>query len=129
MRRFLLAAAFAASTLSVQTLAVAQPAPEDGSRAFCEAKWARVVSAGATHGETEGLFVDKCMSCNAKWDEMVAANSTGDQDRGAFMRKCAKGAGFGGYGLLPEFLLLGAVGAGVAVGVGGSHGNSAPVSP
>ena len=129
MRRFLLAVAFAASTLSIQTIAVAQPAPEEGSRAYCEARWGRLVGAGATHGETEASFVDKCMSCKAKWDEMVASNSTEGQDRGAFMRKCAKGAYFAGYGLLPEFLLLGAVGAGAAAGLGGGHGNSSPVSP
>lgn len=128
MRRIMLAVAFAASTLSVQTLAVAQPAP-DGSRAACEAKWGRLVSAGATHGDTEASFVDKCMSCSAKWDEMVASNPGAGQDRSAFMRKCAKGGAFGGYGLLPEFLLLGAAGAGAAAGLSGGHGNSPPVSP
>jgi hypothetical protein len=129
MRKYLIAAVFAVSTLSFQTLAMAQPAPEEGSRAYCEAKWGRVVAAGATHGETEASFVDKCMSCNAKWDEMVAANATAGQDRSAFMRKCAKGAYFSGYSLLPEFLLLGAIGAGAAAGLSGGHGNSSPVSP
>ncbi|MGA2953861.1 MAG: hypothetical protein ABSD80_16655 [Caulobacteraceae bacterium] len=128
MRRLLLAVAFAASTLSIQTVAVAQPAP-DGSRAACEAKWARVVAMGATHGDTEGSFVDKCMSCQAKWDEMVATNATGGQDRGAFMRRCAKGAFFVGDGLVPELLLLGTAGAIVGVTAGTGHGHSTPVSP
>jgi hypothetical protein len=130
VRKYLIAALFLASTLSTQTTVVAQASYEEGSRAYCEAKWARVVAAGATHGETEASFVDKCMSCKAKWDEMVASHSTAGQDRGAWMRKCAKGAYWNGYGLLPEYLLLGGVVAGGVCALAcGGHGNHPPVSP
>lgn len=133
MRKYLLAAALVASTLSVQTTVVAQPGPDEGSRAYCEARWARMVSVGTTHGDSEASFVDKCMSCEAKYKEMMGSGQT-STDRGAYLRECSKAAYWGySYGGIPEYalLLVGAAGVGVgyALAQGEDHDNDLPVSP
>ena len=130
MRKYLLAAALFASTLSIQTTVVAQPAPDEGSRAYCEARWARMVSAGMTRDETEAGFVDRCMSCDAKFKEMTATGG-GEHDRSAYMRRCTGGAwysssGYGAAGILVSLGILGGVG--YALSTGGDH-NHDDVSP
>lgn len=137
MRKYLLAAVLFASTLSVQTTVVAQPAPEEGSRAYCEARWARMVQFGTTGHDSEAAFVDKCMSCEAKWNEMTGSGQTGTdtaRDRSAYLRQCSKAAYWGyNYNKVPEFalLLVGAAGVGVgyALAQGEDHDNDLPVSP
>jgi hypothetical protein len=131
MRKYLLAGALFVSTLSVQTTVVAQPGPEPGSRAYCEARWARIVSSGATGGQTEGAFVDKCMSCDAKFKEMVASGQS-NGDRSAFMRRCSGGGWSEGYGVTGAVVTLGILG-GVGYALSQPHGDKdaddQPVSP
>lgn len=132
MRKYLLAAALFASTLSVQTTVVAQPGPEPGSRADCEARWAAIVSNGAAGGQSEGSFMDRCMSCDAKFKDMVASGR-GNPDRDAFMRRCSGGAWVSGSSTpvgayLVSLAILGGVG--YALSTGGDHNNDDhPVSP
>lgn len=133
MRKYLLAAALVASTLSVQTTVVAQPGPEPGSRAYCEARWAQMVATSATGGQTEASFVDKCMSCDAKFKEMMASGQSGD--RSAFMRRCNGGGWFSGsnsgYGAGAIVVSLGIIGGvGYALSTGRDNNqDDVPVSP
>lgn len=132
MRKYLLAAALFASTLSVQTTVLAQPGPEPGSRADCEARWAAIVSNGGTGGQTEASFMDKCMSCDAKFKEMMAAGQS-NTDRSAYMRRCSGGGYVNGSSTpvgayVVSLAILGGVG--YALTTGGDHNNDDnPVSP
>jgi hypothetical protein len=130
MRKYLLAAALFASTLSIQTTVLAQPAPDEGSRAYCEARWARMVSAGTTRGETEAGFMDRCMSCDAKFKEMMGSGQ-GKGDRSAYMRRCTggeayNGRGYGAGAILVSLGILGGVGYALSTGGDNNHDDVSP---
>lgn len=132
MRKYLLAAALIASSLSVQTTVLAQPAPEEGSRAYCEARWARMVSSGATAGQSEAAFVDRCMSCDAKFKEAMASGQS--PDRSAFMRRCSGGGWFSGSSTpvgayVVSLAILGGVGYALTTPHGDHGPDDQPVSP
>lgn len=133
MRKFLLAAALFASTLSVQTTVVAQPTSDEGSRGYCEARWARMVSFGTTYGESEASFVDKCMSCNSKFKEMMDSGHGGQVNRDAYLRECSKAAYWGyNYNKVPEYAVLLVAATGIGVGFAlaqGGDSDNVPVSP